>query len=98
MELIFKRTCYACPEQYDVTFENGRQIAYIRLRFGQFRVDYPDVGGEIIFQYYFDDDMKGTFKDDEERMKFLGYARDAIEKKLMMRDKPIIVVDYREGW
>ena len=45
VELI--KTCHACPEQYDAFFQ-GKQIGYLRLRHGEFRVDYPDCGDETI--------------------------------------------------
>ena len=41
------RTCFACPEQYDVFYE-GKQIGYLRLRHGNFTVEYPDVGGKLV--------------------------------------------------
>lgn len=47
-ELIM--TCPACPEQYDV-LECGRgQVGYIRIRWGQFWLYYPDEEGRLIFQ------------------------------------------------
>lgn len=31
--LVFVRTCYACPEQYDVVLQETReQMGYVRLR------------------------------------------------------------------
>lgn len=47
IELV--QTCGACPEQYDA-FLNGKQVGYLRLRHGWFRVDYPVCGGETIFE------------------------------------------------
>ena len=35
------RTCYACPEQYDVFFHDF-QIGYLRLRHGNFTAEYPE--------------------------------------------------------
>lgn len=43
-----ERTCFACPEQYDV-YEGDTQIAYLRLRHGTFRAVVPDVGGEVVY-------------------------------------------------
>ena len=51
---VLVRTCYACPEQYDVydaddtEFKNIR--AYMRLRHGSFRVECPDVNGETVYR------------------------------------------------
>jgi hypothetical protein len=39
----------ACPEQYDA-FIGERQAGYLRMRHGFFRVDYPDCGGETIYE------------------------------------------------
>jgi hypothetical protein len=59
-----EQTCIACPEQYDA-FVDGRQVGYLRLRHGHFRVHYPDVGGEIVYQSHPSGD--GMFGDDERR-------------------------------
>ncbi len=75
-------TCGACPEQYDVFDSNGKQVGYLRLRYGKFKVWYPDViveGGKIIYQHVFEDDWKGTFHDDEEREFFLTEAVKALQ-------------------
>lgn len=42
-------TCAACPEQYDVYDEKGGQVGYLRLRHGRFSVEYPNIGGEIVY-------------------------------------------------
>lgn len=42
LELDFRQTCFACPEQYDVFDDNHNYIAYVRLRHGCFRVDNAD--------------------------------------------------------
>lgn len=47
LELVL--TCSACPEQYEV-FKDGKQVGYYRLRFGEFRVDFPDCGGDTIYK------------------------------------------------
>lgn len=71
-------TCEACPEQYDA-FLKGKQVGYLRLRHGIFRVEYPDVGGEIIYEALPKGD--GAFFDDE-KQQYLDRAVKAIEKKL----------------
>ena len=45
--LFFKKTCAACPEQYDV-FKDGEQVGYVRLRHGCLRVDAPSCGDQTI--------------------------------------------------
>ncbi|QNY13309.1 hypothetical protein IC766_14500 [Acinetobacter seifertii] len=76
VELI--KTCHSCPEQYDAFFK-GKQIGYLRLRHGEFRVDYPDCGDETIL-YSQEPQGDGCFEDDE-RENFLMKAREAIVKK-----------------
>lgn len=67
-------TSYACPEQYDV-FKGEKQVGYLRLRHGEFRVDAPDSDGETI--YWAEPDGDGRFEDDE-RERFLTEAVQAI--------------------
>lgn len=68
------RTCYACPEQYDVFFQDF-QIGYLRLRHGNFTANYPDHGGTIAYHGYPRGD--GSFEDDE-RFFFLREAVDSL--------------------
>ena len=68
--LNFKKTCDACPEQYDV-FKDEKQVGYVRLRWGNLTVDSPDCGGESVYEHYFGDAWKGSFDDDNERNKYL---------------------------
>ncbi|SRR6266852_560406 len=80
--IILKRTCSACPEQYDAYIEGQGEIGkvgYLRLRHGYFRVDYPDCGGETIYQANPRGD--GIF-DDDERDYYLKWAVHSIEKRL----------------
>ena len=72
-------TCGACPEQYDAFFEN-RQVGYLRLRHGVFRVDCPECGGETIYETE-DVDGDGVFED-YERQKHLDAATNAIRQWL----------------
>lgn len=37
------------PEQYDV-FYKGQQVGYVRYRFGNLTVEYPDAGMERAFE------------------------------------------------
>lgn len=75
--LWFKLTCGSCPEQYDV-FRGDEQIAYVRLRHGRLRVDVPDAGGETIYVNDFDEEYKGIFSDETERVKYLTEISEAI--------------------
>lgn len=60
IELI--QTCGACPEQYDA-FLDGKEVGYLRLRHGYFRVDYPAWGGKTIYSTHPKGD--GIFESDE---------------------------------
>lgn len=76
-KLRFKMTCSACPEQYDVLL-GEEQVAYVRLRHGNLRVDCPDVGGVTVYQA--DPNGDGCFYDQEERDYHLRHAGAAILK------------------
>ena len=76
--IVLRLTCGMCPEQYDA-FLNGAQVGYLRLRHGHFSVDFPDCGGETIYEASPDGD--GAFEDSE-RDYYLRFAVDAIQRKL----------------
>lgn len=78
--LEFDRTCAACPEQYDVT-KDGKQVGYVRLRWGCLTCDYPDQTGEEIFSHRFKDDLKGIMSPNEQDM-FLHLCAHAINERL----------------
>lgn len=52
--LEFVCTCQACPEQYDV-FKDGKQVAYVRLRWSHLRVDVPECGQTTIYSEEYND-------------------------------------------
>lgn len=68
------KTCSACPEQYDV-YKGMRQIGYLRLRHGWFRAEYPECGGETVYEASPKGD--GEFEDDE-RDRYLKEAVGAL--------------------
>lgn len=76
--LEIKMTSCACPEQYDI-FKDGKQVAYYRLRHGEFTVDYPNVSGEEIMSECPNGD--GIF-DDNERLNYLSKAMRKVLLKL----------------
>lgn len=78
LNIVLKETCGACPEQYEA-FLDGKQVGYLRLRHGHFRVDYPDCGGETIYDAYPKGD--GIFES-EERDFYLTEAKKAISAKI----------------
>jgi hypothetical protein len=72
-------TCSACPEQYDVIDDiNNTVVGYLRLRHGHFTAEYPDCGGELVYNAATRGD--GMFDDDEERMRELTAAVAAISR------------------
>ena len=77
--LRLERTSFACPEQYDVFDENDNQVGYLRLRHGNFRVDYPNCGGKVIYDAHPNGD--GIFEEDE-REHYLDMAKLAIQNEL----------------
>lgn len=79
--VLFFRTCFACPEQYDVWF-NDKQIGYVRLRWGTLRAYYPDVGGETVFQQTIGtDSWDGMFETDEQRCTTLCKIAEILKEK-----------------
>jgi len=77
MTLKLVRTCWACPEQYDVFAENGNQIGYLRLRHGNFRVWCPNALDEMV--YHAEPKGDGIF-DNDEREFYLTEAIKAIQR------------------
>ena len=78
-----ERTSCACPEQYSVYDKDGIECGYLRLRHGHFRADYPDCGGETLFNAYPDGD--GQFSSDKERAFNLKLAICSINKRHTMK-------------
>ena len=83
-----KMTCGACPEQYDC-YLDGKQIGYLSLRHGYFYADYPDCGGERIYDAHPDGD--GVFSG-YERESYLTEAVNALlrEHKKHQTDRDVI--------
>lgn len=77
-----QKTCYACPEQYDV-YAGEHQVAYLRLRHGCFLADVPKCGGKNVYGSYPKGD--GMFEDDE-RQQELTNAVLAVQKYYLNRE------------
>lgn len=75
---LFEKTCDACPEQYEVYDENGKHVAYVRLRWGYLYAVCPDVGGDMVYEYEFEGDQ-GCFVNNVERAIHLNRIANAIE-------------------
>jgi hypothetical protein len=76
-----KNTCSACPEQYDVYYEDIL-CGYMRLRHGYFRAEYyktPDDYGKIVYDCEPNGD--GIFLG-EEREEHLKKGAEAIIKQM----------------
>lgn len=68
--LELRLTCPAMPEQYDV-YDGQKQVAYFRLRHGEFRVEVPRCLGQTVYRAQPKGD--GMF-DDDERQHYLTEA------------------------
>lgn len=79
--LSFIKTCSACPEQYDVEYD-GKQVGYIRLRWGGLTAEYPYVGGEIIYGVSIGNGWTGEFESEEQRQYHLNNIADKILEKI----------------
>ena len=86
MKVYFLRTCPACPEEYDIYTDSGKQIAYMRLRWGTLRLETPSHQGKLIYIDKFEDSMKGAFDNQEERDFYLGVAVDTLMEELDLGD------------
>jgi len=71
-------TCEGCPEQYDV-FKNGKQIGYIRYRWGYFTAYFPDCDGNEVFRKPAGGSLSGEFYSDaKDRENYLTAGVNAI--------------------
>lgn len=77
-DIELELTCDAFPEQYDARFA-GVQVGYLRLRWGNFTVTCPDVGGTEVL-YVQPEEGFGDFATDEERTYYLAMARQSIAR------------------
>jgi hypothetical protein len=80
--LSFIATCGSHPEQYDVVNSGMFQVGYVRLRGGRLRVYFPDVGGELIYQHFFEENYKGCFDDEAERVQYLEDIAFMLDRKI----------------
>ncbi len=80
MDFKLELTCGACPEQYDVLDRaTGEKIAYLRLRHGHFRAEYPYDNGDIVYEA--DTIGDGVFEESE-RAIHIGKALLAIREAM----------------
>lgn len=81
MSIKLEKTCHACPEQYDM-YIGDEIVGYFRLRHGRFTVEYPNCGGELVYESYPNGD--GVF-DNNERAYHLHNGVTAILGKIMSK-------------
>lgn len=69
------QTCESCPEQYSmISLFDMADVGYFRLRHGHFRVDAPTCGDTTVYEKMFEEDLKGQFYTEEERIENLTEA------------------------
>lgn len=98
MSFYFLKTCEACPEQYDVYNESGNQVGYIRLRYGLLTLEYPANGCVTIYEYKFEDGMKGGFDNQEERDKYLQIMFNVLLETLEITTECDYVIVDNPNW
>jgi hypothetical protein len=90
-------TCSACPEQYDVFYNENDEdikIGYLRLRHGRFYAAYPDCGGEIVYVDHPKGD--GIFDDEEREEQLTNAVRTLLKKHKNIPDQTIMYLLYKE--
>ena len=76
-------TCLMCPEQWEVFDSCSNQVGYIRLRHGDFRVDYPDCSGKTLLELHSGEYGDGGFNDERTRNIYLLKAVKAIDEEIL---------------
>jgi len=89
-EYKLELTCLMCPEQWDVFSNFFDQSGYIRLRHGEFRVDYPDCGGKTLISENVGFDGDGAFVNEEIRNVYLLRAVKAIDEEFMNKNPSLL--------
>lgn len=86
MKIVLEQTSEFCPEQYWAK-KGPHTIGYIKLRWGHLTCDYLPAGRLTrkdirVYDYFFDDDeYKGMFDSDEERVFHLEKCKAALIRK-----------------
>lgn len=93
--LNFKCTCSACPEQYDVFNSDENIVGYVRLRWGALTCEYPDVGGEVIYEASVGGGWTGCFTNENQRMIHLNNIADNILERI---EKGDVEDDEDDDW
>lgn len=85
-------TCGACPEQYDVFFEE-QKIGYLRLRHGRFYAEYVPTE-EIVYVSYPKGD--GIFDEDERDEQLTKAIKAIVAKHTGIPEQIIVYLLHRE--
>lgn len=80
--LTLEEVSSACPEQYDVFDSDGSTVGYLRLRYGMFSVEYPNVFGDLLLNVEVGDCYAGRFYSDFERTQYLNKAKLCIANRI----------------
>lgn len=87
--MILKLTCHSCPEQYDlISLLDNKYLAYFRLRYSNFTVEYYQNGydnefGEYIYDEYIGKTgWDGNFENENQRVEHLSKVIKIIVEKL----------------
>ena len=75
-------TCPMCPEQWDV-YSDCAKVGYIRLRWGELRVDYPDCGGKTLLEFSSGIYGFGDFDTEDLRNVYLLKLVKAIDEEIL---------------
>ena len=83
MDIIFKKTCDSCPEQYDA-FLGDRMVGYLRLRWSHLTVTCPDTCCDLVYEAEIGDSgWDGCFEDETQRQFHLEKAKEAINSWIL---------------
>ena len=81
-------TCSMFPEQWDV-YRDCAKVGYIRLRWGNLRVDYLDCGGKTLLDFNSGTYGFGNFDTEELRNTYLLKLVKAIDEEILDQNPSI---------
>ena len=107
-QFVLVKTGNISPEQYDVFLKHPQidvgmphpitytQVGYLRMRWGCFTVECPDVGERLVYQSNVGDPLQGCFDDDEQRAFHIKQAKIAIYTWLVSNEWTVNGVNLLE--
>jgi hypothetical protein len=78
--LEFNQITESSPEQYEIFTKEGKQVGYVRLRWGVLRCDYPSKNTRSIYEFVFSDKTDSCFTSEEQRNKHLEIIANKIKE------------------